>query len=59
MYKLFLSGKGETYRNYYIFSGECSSDEKIALLKNDFQYIESNVRQYVPNLSLQESVIVP
>lgn len=57
--KIFLSGQGETYRNYYIFSGECTSDEKIALLKNEFQYIESNTQQYVPSFTLQEPVIVP
>lgn len=57
--KIFLSGQGETYRNYYTLSGNCTTDEKIALLKNEFQYIEDNTRQYVPSFTLQEPVIVP
>jgi hypothetical protein len=57
--KIFLSGQGETYRNYYNFTGECTSGEKVELLKREFQYIESNTRQYVPSFKLQEPVIVP
>jgi hypothetical protein len=57
--KIFLTKQGELYRNYYLFFGECTQDEKIVLLKQQFQVIENNTRIYVPSFRLKEPVIVP
>lgn len=57
--KIFLSSQGETYRNYYQFTGNCSQEEKVELLKKEVPIIEANIRDQVSNFKFQEPIIVP
>lgn len=56
--KFYFSSQGGTYRNYYSFSGTCTQNEKVALLKTQIPVIENQVRLYISGFTLKEPVIV-